>query len=193
MGWTMIDHRPEGESHEEFFAREVLGKRQEILASAHVAGIGGTFYAAVRQKDSGEVWALVVLTTGRAGSRFGYKEMEESQGPVPCECPAHVLDLLSPTTSEHALEWRSRCRARLRHLAAVIPGARVRFELDFLTPEGPVGRSRLSTPPRATFAVPRRRSTASPAGGGRASRSSPPRKRADGALRGRGRRRGGRR
>ena len=137
MGWTLMDHRPAGESHEAFFARELLRSDQEILAAAHVRGIGGTFYAAVREQRSGEVWALVVLTTGRAGSGFGYKEMEESQGPTPCECPAHVLDLLSPTKSERAIEWRSRCRARLRHLAAVTPGIRVRFELDYLTPEGP--------------------------------------------------------
>lgn len=137
MGWTLIEERPAGERHEDFFARELLGAGQEILASAHLGGIGGTFYAAVREKASGEVWAMVVLTTGRAGSRFGWKELEESQGPAPCECPAQILDLLSPTTSEQALHWRSRCRARLRHLAAVIPGTRVRFELDYLTPEGP--------------------------------------------------------
>lgn len=137
MGWTLIEERPAGESHEDFFGRELLGAEQEILAAAHVGGIGGTFYAAVREKRSGEVWAMVVLTTGRAGSRFGWKEMEESQGPAPCECPAHILDLLSPTADEHALAWRQRCRARLRRLAAVIPGARIRFEFDYLTPEGP--------------------------------------------------------
>ena len=155
MGWTLIEHRPVGGSHEEFFARELLGEGQVILTGAHLGGIGGTFYAAVREKRGGEVWALVVLTTGRAGSRFGYKEMEESQGPAPCECPAHVLDLLSPTTSEHALEWRSRCRTRLRHLAAVIPGARVRFELDFLTPEGPCRTFEAVDPAQGHFRGPK--------------------------------------
>lgn len=137
MGWTLIEHRPAGESHEEFFARELLGEGQEILASAHLGGIGGTFYAAVREKRSGEVWALIVLTTGRAGSRFGWKEIDESQGAAAYECPAHILDLLSPAADERALEWRRGCRARLRRLAAVIPGARIRFEFDYLTPEGP--------------------------------------------------------
>jgi hypothetical protein len=137
MGWTLIEHRPEGESHEDFFARELLGSKQGILAATHIGGIGGIFYAAVREEASGEVWALVVLTTGRAGSRFGWKEMDESQGPAPCECPTHILDLLSSTTNEHALEWRARCRVRLQLLAAAIPGARVRFGSDYLTPEGP--------------------------------------------------------
>lgn len=151
MGWTVVDHRSAGEGHEEFFAREILGEHQEILASAH---IGGTFYAAVREQRSGEAWALVVLTTGRAGARFGWKEMEESMGPVESECPAHILDLLSPTADEHALAWRARCRARLERLAAVIPGAQVRFDADFLTPEGPCRRFEAVDPVKSLFRGP---------------------------------------
>jgi hypothetical protein len=147
MGWIVLDHRPAGESHEDFFARRLIGPKQEILASAHFGGIGGTFYAAVREKASEKVWALVVPCTGCPGARFGWKESEESQGPAECECPAHILDLLSPTTDEYALEWRRRCRERLRRLAAVIPGAWVRFESDYLTPEGPC-RSFVAVDPR---------------------------------------------
>jgi hypothetical protein len=54
MGWTEIGYRAPGESHAEIFGREILGASREIVASAH---IGGTFYAAVRERDSGEVWA----------------------------------------------------------------------------------------------------------------------------------------
>jgi len=154
MGWTLIEYRPPGESHESFFARELLGPGQEIIAAAHVAGIGGTFYAAVREEVSGEVWALVVLTSGRSGSRFGWKEMQEFQGPPPCDCPAHVLDVLSPTTNEHALEWRSRCRARLQEMAAVIPGVRIRFEFNYLTPEGPCCDFEVVEPERDRFRGP---------------------------------------
>ena len=162
MGWTLVEHRPAGESHDAFFARQLLSEGQEILAASHVGGKGGTFYAAVREASSEEVWALIVLTTGRAGSRFGWKEMEESEGPVPCACPAHILDLLGPTKSEDALEWRSRCRARLRNLAAVIPGARVRFDVDYLTPEGPCrsfvavdpGHGRFRGPGRTVYRIP---------------------------------------
>lgn len=154
MGWTVADYRPPGESHEEFFAREVLGERYEILASAHIGGIGGTFYAAVREKLSDEVWALVVATTGRPGSSFGWKEMEESMGPVESECPTEILDLLSPTTEEHALAWRARCRARLQRLAAAIPGARVRFEAEFLTPEGPCREFEVIDPAQGYFRGP---------------------------------------
>ena len=155
MGWTVIDHRPVGESHEDFFARQVLGEGHEILASAHIGGIGGTFYAAVREKRSGEVWALIVLTTGRAGSSFGWKELDEAQGAAAHECPAEVLDLLSPTSDERALAWRAGCRRRLRNLAAVRAGSRVRFESDFLTPEGPCREFVAVDPAEGRFRGPR--------------------------------------
>jgi hypothetical protein len=154
MGWTVMNHRPPGESHAEFFARELLGEGQTMLASAHVGGIGGTFYAAVRQRDSGEVWALVVLTTGRPGARFGWKEMEEGMGPVESECPARILDLLTPTEDEHALAWRQRCRERTARLAAVVAGARIEFEAEFLTPDGPYNRFEVVSPRKGMFRGP---------------------------------------
>lgn len=156
MGWIVMDRRPAGERHETFFARELLSDRQTILASAHVGGIGGTFYAAVREKRTGEVWGLVVATTGRPGARFGWKSMEESMGPGESSCPAHVLDLLGPTSSEEALRWRARCRDRLHRLAATVPGAQVRFCADYLTPTGPYRRFEVVDPGRGLFRAPDR-------------------------------------
>ena len=43
---------------------------------------------------------------------FGYKDMDETMGPVESECPGVILDLLTPTESSYALAWRARCRAR---------------------------------------------------------------------------------
>jgi hypothetical protein len=154
MGWIVMDHRPSGESHAAFFTRELLGEDQTLLADAHVGGIGGTFYGAVRQKESDEVWALVVLTTGRPGARFGWKAMEERMGPFESECPAHILDLLSPTEHEQALRWRARCRARLARLAAVVPGVEVVFAAEFLTPDGPCKRFEAVDPGKGLFRAP---------------------------------------
>jgi hypothetical protein len=39
--------------------------------------------------------------------------MEESMGPCECDCPEHILDLLTPTDREWALRWRARCRANI--------------------------------------------------------------------------------
>jgi hypothetical protein len=95
-------------------------------------------YAAVEtiNKASGEreVWAAVILLRYCRERDdpypFGTKELEESMGPRECGCPARILDLLTPTTNQWALEWRAACRARLeRSLKTRMPkvGTRVRF------------------------------------------------------------------
>ena len=91
--------------------------KSEILASAMIKM--RTWYAACRQynNDTGQttVFALVCLVkyNKRAsdGMVFGYKDMSETMGPNESECPARILDMLGPTTSEYALQWRARCRA----------------------------------------------------------------------------------
>lgn len=76
-----------------------------------------TFYAAVERidKTSGarEVWAAVfLLGYWRSGNEnFGWKDMDETMGPVEAQCPERILDLLTPTDNENALDWRARCRA----------------------------------------------------------------------------------
>lgn len=37
----------------------------------------------------------------------------EDEGPFASFCPQRILDLLSPTNNELALDWRDRCRERL--------------------------------------------------------------------------------
>ena len=93
-------------------------------------------YAAVEtvEKATGqrEVWAAVILLRySRVKGDpypFGTKDLEESMGPCECECPARILDQLTPTNNEHAREWRLRCRARLDRPGVPAPGTRVRFE-----------------------------------------------------------------
>lgn len=41
---------------------------------------------------------------------FGYKDMEESIGPYYYNCPANILDLLTETKNEYAIEWRNKNR-----------------------------------------------------------------------------------
>ena len=55
---------------------------------------------------------------------MGYKDMEESMGPYECDCPALILDLLTPTDRDYALHWRARCSENIaaRGAKAAQPG-----------------------------------------------------------------------
>ncbi|MFF8188862.1 DUF6927 domain-containing protein [Microbacterium sp. NPDC016588] len=98
------------------------------------------FYAAVRYNDghphAGEVFAFVALysTAPRSHYNFTYKDMDETMGPGASHAPHRVLEALTPTTHEHAQEWRARCWGNLE-LAEAKPrvrrGDRIRFAEDF--------------------------------------------------------------
>ena len=123
MGWLFMRSlgghaTPKAYLDDQFtYARE--DRRSRVLASGLVAM--RTYYAAVEHvsvsTSAREVWALVCLVRynrrDREGYVFGYKDMEESMGPCEDACPAKVLDLLTETDNAYALDWRSRCRARL--------------------------------------------------------------------------------
>lgn len=134
MGWTST-HREPGMTDREFFEGEfptTLRERGEILACATV---GFTFYAAVRNKVDGHVWALIILTQRtRDWFNITYKEMSEESGPGACAAPAAVLDALTPTSDTYANEWRRECRERLAKRAAarkVKPGTVIEFGRAF--------------------------------------------------------------
>lgn len=151
MGWTTY-HRAKGQTDREHFAGE--WPQAEILDCATV---GRTFYAAVKRQGSDEVFAIIVLTRWFRGDyyNFGVKEMDESMGPNEARCPVRILDLLSPTTHEYALEWRQACRdlgARRATAAKVKRGDRVRFAEPLRFRSG-AEHSELIFVARNTFAV----------------------------------------
>ena len=80
-----------------------------------------TYYAAAERytgAGSAEIFAIVCHTRfnrrDKEGLIFGYKDMTEHMGPYESACPRRILDLLTPTTHEHALDWRARCHASYR-------------------------------------------------------------------------------
>jgi hypothetical protein len=98
-----------------FFEQEfpgMLARYGEILDCATVASV---FYAAVRQKDSGNVWAMIALTR-RDGSyyNFSYKEMADTMGPAEDGCPVKIIDLLTPLPDcRHDQEYCQLCGAEI--------------------------------------------------------------------------------
>lgn len=93
------------------------------------------WYAAVELLANGVATSVIAVicevrwTPNAAdGYVFAYKNMTENAGPCSDECPDRILRLLSPTEDEGALDWRERCRTRLRQrVRPVTDGMRVRF------------------------------------------------------------------
>ena len=84
------------------FTYEKDSTRSTVLRSALVKM--RTYYAAVEQlrpNQPREVFAVVCLVRYNPrdveGYVFGYKDMTEHMGPCESECPAAILDLLTPT------------------------------------------------------------------------------------------------
>ena len=121
MGWTgtfvqCIGNSPNAKERKAELDRLINhGDMQEVKKSAMV---GTTYYAAVRIKETNDIYGLVILTQGQQkgdtyGCNFYYKDMTETCLPGYYDCPKGILDLLSPTKNEYALEWRAKCREQL--------------------------------------------------------------------------------
>jgi hypothetical protein len=140
MGSTSL-HREKGLTDRQFFEQEfpnALTRSGRILDCATLATTGGwqrVFYAAVKGSQAtgpDTVWCLVVLMHWQRGHyNFTYKDMDDTMGPSEDECPARILDLLTPTDSDWSNQWRARCRdnaERLSRSRALPQGSFIRFE-----------------------------------------------------------------
>lgn len=66
-------------------------------------------YMAIQDNASGEVLCAVTLFK-RTKYELYWKSLSDTMGPCDINCPNKILDLLSPTEDQYALEWRARCR-----------------------------------------------------------------------------------
>lgn len=144
MGWSYYCHRVESakEEMDKLHTWSSDGVTRKVLKSAMV---GSTYYAAVEAifpDGRRQVFASVCLTK-RSRNDFGYKGMDESMGPNEARCPLAILNLLTETDSEHANDWRQRCRKYHAYKAArpayrtgmVVVYGDYSYKLD--TPAGP--------------------------------------------------------
>lgn len=109
MGWVTY-YVPENEIDRLAECRKIFGREPSWATIIKDALVGEVYYAAMRSTRTGKVWALVVLTNVE-NYEFGYKDMDETVGPCYYDCPNSILNLLSPTDSDYAKEWRAKCRA----------------------------------------------------------------------------------
>lgn len=120
MGWLFTSKAgPRGQAETlEFFKRE-FAPREGSGGVVDCAIAANTAYL-VYQHSDGERYAVVCLLSRRDGS-FGYKDMDEGMGPFEANCPARILNQLSPTASifsegnsrEYARTWRAKCRVNI--------------------------------------------------------------------------------
>jgi hypothetical protein len=113
MGWTG-GKLPHGTSFSAKAALEFEFPESDLVSRVVACSrLGNVVYAAVRGSAVGEgVWGLVLLCEREDGMLWT-KPIDETMGPSEAHCPAKILDLLSPTTNEHALDWRKACRENL--------------------------------------------------------------------------------
>jgi hypothetical protein len=123
MGWLeyhascykngKVDRKAEMDSK---YNWEDESRKVEVLKSSMV---GSTYYAAVKMLNETtgyeNVSAVVCLTStnNKDYFNFAYKDMDETMGPFKYDCPKGILDLLTPTENEYALQWRQACRDNL--------------------------------------------------------------------------------
>lgn len=77
----------------------------------------------------GKRWACLYLLRGSPKIKndpynWGYKDVDESMGPNEISFPYTWLDLLTPTDSQYANEWRARVKARGEKLQKATVGSK---------------------------------------------------------------------
>lgn len=122
MGWT-CHYIPPRDERAEIEGLVTFENEDRAMRSLFTARKGSVWYLAVEvtlKNDSTKshgyqidvlgryVFAAVILTRKDKGE-WCYKDMEEGMGPCEAQAPQKLLDLLSPTTKDDALNWRERC------------------------------------------------------------------------------------
>lgn len=131
MGWTYMHKRSDVRAKDvianlfnsDSFEPNSNGKINGVFRTLDIAIINlRTAYMAVEHikinqetnmldPKTRRVYAVVVLLYYRNNDHynFGYKEIDETMGLCYHDCPRKILDLLTPTGNEYALEWRKKC------------------------------------------------------------------------------------
>lgn len=123
MGWTGI--------HADFYKNGKVDRKAEMdhrwtqkesedypqLRVLKSSMVGSVYYAAVELSRNGkmeEVFGVTGLTSvdNNDYHNFSYKDIDETMGPFYYDCPVGILNLLTETDNEYALEWRKKCRER---------------------------------------------------------------------------------
>lgn len=139
MGWTSY--------HAKFYKNGKIDRKKEVESNLNLdiyevlksSMVGSTYYAAVKNKQNGKVFAVITMTIVNMKDyyNFSYKIMDETYGVGLYDCPKSILDLLTPTDNEYAIQWRNKCRVRIenrkKRLGKLPVGTRVKVMMPYKT------------------------------------------------------------
>lgn len=129
MGWTGA-YKNKGISYDQFFNVEYGNESHHVWVGKGFAK-NGAYYRAMKNTETGEIFAIIALVQNsreRDGINFFYKTMDETEGPYNYDCPERILDLLTPTDNEFAVQWRQKCRERIARIKRLSVGSQIRFK-----------------------------------------------------------------
>ena len=90
------------------------GREWKILKHKSTKGDGfdwtNIIYAAYQLPDEKVIGMVIAYKFYPRDREVVHKEITEDMGPFYWECPNNILDMLSETDNENALEWRAKCR-----------------------------------------------------------------------------------
>lgn len=120
MGWTSynaefykngkIDRKAEMDNRWTQEESEKYPKFRVLKSSM----VGKIYYAAIEISRGGkveQVFATTAITSTNMKDyyNFSYKDLDETMGGCNYDCPVGILNLLTPTDNEYALQWRAEC------------------------------------------------------------------------------------
>lgn len=122
----------------EFVKKHVLYDR-EFCSIIDISARGNVVYAAVMFHRHNDIVLAVVVALTRDVDGWNYRDMCEAEGPHYYDCPAKILNKLSPTKEEYAIQWRAKCRevaARKANKRKLKPGSVITLETPVTFSDG---------------------------------------------------------
>lgn len=112
MGWTSSYNWSNASDVKRELLRDYENSESiEILAHRSTC-YGRHWWVAFRQKKTGRSFVCLFLLAGGFREGWGFKDIDETMGPVEIDCPIELLDMTDEPTEGYAVAWRERVRAK---------------------------------------------------------------------------------
>ena len=135
MGWDVSNISSNIKTKDNAYVdlKRGLHPKYEILAYGQGKRGAGyvPIYFAIKNKETGDVFAQITLTKRKNGF-ISQKDIGEEAGPFAYDCPKSVFKLLTPTKNEFAQNWRKEVE-KFYAQGKLVVGDKIVFEkeIDF--------------------------------------------------------------